>query len=157
MGRQQHLPKDALLNLMRTGYAAFDALLESMSEEQLTTPNVNGSWSIKDNISHLAWWEQSVLTYLQTGEKDPLAGLNVEEKNERVYQQAKDRPLKEVRDDLRTISEALIAHVEAMSEEQLNSPFTSDRTEPVFIGILGDTYSHFNEHAHIILNWAWED
>jgi hypothetical protein len=115
MGRQQHLPKDALLNLMRTGYAAFDALLESMSEEQLTTPNVNGSWSIKDNISHLAWWEQSVLTYLQTGEKDPLAGLNVEEKNERVYQQAKDRPLKEVRDDLRTISEALIAHVEAMS------------------------------------------
>jgi len=28
MARQQHMSKDALLNLMRTGYAAFDALLE---------------------------------------------------------------------------------------------------------------------------------
>lgn len=161
MARQQSMSKAALLNLMRTSHAAFEALLDALSEEQLTTPGVNGSWSVKDNVVHLAWWEQSVLEYLQTGgksdETDPMAGLSVEEKNQRIYLQGKDRPLQAVRDDLRTTTEALIAYVETLSEEQLNRPFTSDRTEPLFIGILGDTYSHFNEHAKIILNWAWED
>ncbi len=161
MARQRYMSKAALLNLMHTSYAAFEALLDAMSEEQLTTLGVNGSWSVKDNVFHLAWWEQSVLEYLQTDgksdETDPMAGLSVEEKNQRVYQQGKDRPLQAVREDLRTATEALIAYVETLSEEQLNRPFTSDRTEPLFIGILGDTYSHFNEHAKIILSWAWED
>jgi hypothetical protein len=81
----------------------------------------------------------------------------VEEKNQRVYQQGKDRSLKAVRDDLRTVTEALIAYVETLSEEQRNRPFANDRTTPLFIGILGDTSSHFTEHAHLILNWAWGD
>ncbi len=161
MARQQSMSKAALLKLMRTSYAAFEALLDAMSEEQLTTSGVNGAWSVKDNVVHLAWWEQSVLEYLQTDgksdETDPMAGLSVEEKNQRVYHQGKDRPLKAVRDDLRTVTEALIAYVETLSEEQLNKPLANDRTEPLFIGILGDTYSHFNEHAHLILNWAWEE
>ncbi|HZR43782.1 MAG TPA: ClbS/DfsB family four-helix bundle protein [Ktedonobacteraceae bacterium] len=161
MAKQQYMSKAALLNLMRTSYAAFEALLDAMSEEQLTTPGVNGPWSVKDNVVHLAWWEQSVLEYLQTDgksdETDPVAGLSVEEKNQRVYQQGKDCSLKAARDDLRTTTEALIVYVETLSEEKLNRPFTNDGTVPLFIGILGDTYSHFTEHAHIILNWAWED
>jgi hypothetical protein len=32
------MSKTALLNLMRTSYAAFEALLDAMSEEKLTTP-----------------------------------------------------------------------------------------------------------------------
>lgn len=161
MARQQYMPKAALLNLMRTSYAAFEALLDALSEEQLTTPGVNGSWSVKDNVVHLAWCEQNILEYVQTDgkseETDPMAGLSVEEQNQRVYQQGKDCPLQAARDDLRTTTEALIAYVETLSEEQLNRPFTRDQTEPLFIGILGDTYSHFNEHAKIILNWAWEE
>jgi hypothetical protein len=38
MARQPYMSKTALLNLMRTSYAAFEALLDAMSEEQLTTP-----------------------------------------------------------------------------------------------------------------------
>jgi len=104
MAEQKHISKGALLSLMSNGYATFDALLNGLNEEGLlTTPGVNGSWSIKDNIAHLTWWQQRVLTTLQQVRDsggadpiDPMNGLSEDEINERVYQENKDRPLQAI-------------------------------------------------------------
>lgn len=155
-----HMAKGTFLTLMRTSAAAFEALVESLSEEQLTTPGVTGSWSVKDHLAHLAWWQQRLLTQVQgqsaerTAEPvDPLQGLSVDEINERVYQQQKDRALAEVWNDLHVVSAALIAQVETMSEEGINSPLTSLGNHPAPFWVLGNTYVHYHEHAHMILTW----
>ena len=161
MAEQKHISKGALLSLMSNGYATFDALLNGLNEEDLlTTPGVNGSWSIKDNIAHLTWWQQRVLTTLQQVRDsggadpiDPMNGLSEDEINERVYQENKDRPLQAVWDDFRAVSPALIKHVETLTEEQINNPLTSTRKYPLFGWILGNTFGHYHEHTHIILEW----
>lgn len=161
MADQKHISKDALLSLMTTGYAAFDALLKGLDQEgMLTTPGVNGSWSIKDNIAHLTWWQQRVLTTLQEvrdsgGEEpvDPMDGLSEDEINERIYQENKDRPLEAVWNDFRAVSPALVEHIATLTEEQINSPLTSKRKYPLFGWILCNTFGHYHEHTHIILGW----
>jgi len=49
--------KAALLANIQAGYDQLEALLASLSEEQMTNPGVNGSWSVKDNLAHLTAWQ----------------------------------------------------------------------------------------------------
>ena len=49
--------KAALLANIQAGYDQLEALLASLSEEQMLIPGVNGSWSIKDNLAHLTVWQ----------------------------------------------------------------------------------------------------
>ena len=159
MAKEDRISKEALLNLMKTGYAAFDALLNSLGEKQLTTPGVNGSWSVKDNIAHLTAWQQRVLTTLQEVKKsgkrpaDPMDELSEDEANERIYQENKDRSLEAVWNDFRGVSPALIKQVETLTEDEINSPLTSEGKYPVSGWILGNTFGHYHEHTHIILEW----
>ena len=57
MGALPHMAKGTFLTLMRTSSAAFEVLLESLSEEQLTTPGVTGSWSV--NLGMKFKWLES--------------------------------------------------------------------------------------------------
>ena len=41
--------KDDLVRRIQNGYRQFEAILAPLSEAQMTTPNVNGPWSVKDN------------------------------------------------------------------------------------------------------------
>jgi hypothetical protein len=59
------IAKAALLDTIQTGYSQFETLLAPLSEEQMTTPTVNGTWSIKDTIAHLTAWQGYLLNQLQ--------------------------------------------------------------------------------------------
>jgi hypothetical protein len=50
----EQMNKTGLLDAMRTGYTALEKTLAPLDEAQMTTPGVNGTWSIKDNIAHIA-------------------------------------------------------------------------------------------------------
>ena len=49
--------KAALLAMIQAGYEQLEVLLATLSPEQMTIPGVNGSWSVKDNLAHLAAWQ----------------------------------------------------------------------------------------------------
>ncbi|GCE27260.1 hypothetical protein KDA_27440 [Dictyobacter alpinus] len=155
----EYVTKAELLTRMQDGYTAFTALLSSLSDEQLTTPGVNGKWSIKDNIAHLSTWEKSVITaldalhnYVEPG--NPTAGMSEDEQNELYYQANKDRPLSEVRNEFATVSQEIQSAVERLSDDQINSPLPwSTSTNPIWPWIAGNTYEHYEEHAQIIEKW----
>ena len=63
------MDKGTLLTKMREGYAAFEALLAPLSDEQMTTPTVNGNWSIKDNLAHLSFWHRHTLSRVEAVQK----------------------------------------------------------------------------------------
>ena len=101
------MAKDTLLNNIQEEYNQFEALLASLNEEQMLVPEVNGPWSVKDNIAHLTAWHNYALDQLEgllAGKEPPafMPGLTTEDdQNERIYQQNKNRPLAEVLADFR--------------------------------------------------------
>ncbi|HBE24507.1 MAG TPA: hypothetical protein DDW33_02320 [Ktedonobacter sp.] len=153
------IAKVVLLDNIQTGYKQFETMLAPLSEEQMITPNVNGAWSIKDNIAHLTSWQSYVLRQLQgvmTGKEPPefLPGLSTEdEENEHFYQENKDRPLSEVLAAFRVSYQRVLASVQSMSEETLNAPFPWEEGRIVWTFIAGNTYEHYQEHGNIIERW----
>lgn len=152
--------KAELLASIRAGYEQFEALLASLSEEQMTTPGVNGSWSVKDNLAHLAAWQNYQAARMEgvlDGAEPPhlAPGLEGEDAiNEYVYQQQKDRPLADVLADFRASYQRVLAATQALSWEALNAPFPwYDNNVPVGAYTLGNTTGHYAIHQEIIQHW----
>ena len=51
------MDKTTLLNTIQTERARFEALIAPLSEAQLCSPTLDGQWSIKDIMAHIAEWE----------------------------------------------------------------------------------------------------
>lgn len=157
----KHISKQAFLGLMHTRYAPFDEFLQHLEQDLLTTPGVNDDWSVKDHLAHLAFWENQTLTTLQYirehGEEpvDQLEGLSEDDINERISQESKDRSLQEVWDTFHMASAALVTYVETLTEEQINRPLTSKRNHALWAWVIGQTFGHYIDHTHIILEWLY--
>jgi hypothetical protein len=154
----EHISKKQLLEKMRSGYDAFSALLSSLSETQLTTPGVNDGWTIKDNIAHLSVWQHRQIARNEAVRKgvdlpDPTPGVSIDEINELYYKQNKDRPLPDVLNEFHETVQRLHASVEALTDEQLNSPVAWLDGRPLAPYIAGDSYEHYEEHTEIIQHW----
>ncbi len=56
------MTREEVIGALRKTYAKFDALLECFDELQMEELRVHNDWTIKDNLAHLASWEN-----LETG------------------------------------------------------------------------------------------
>jgi hypothetical protein len=156
----EKVEKAELLKRVETGYAEFEALLAPLSAAQMTTPDVNGPWSVKDNLAHLTVWQDYLLSRLlgaKSGKKPPefMPGLSSEDEiNEHIYQQNKDRPLAEVQATFRASYQGVLSALREASEESLNAPFPwVEKGDPIWAFIVGNTYGHYQEHGDIIRRW----
>jgi len=150
--------KTALLADINDSYTKFKAQLAPLSEEQLTTPGVNGTWSIKDNIAHLSTWQKVLLARLlairdHTHYEDTTAGLDVDTGNEQFYQQNKTRSLSDVLAELDDSHQQIVQTLGSMTDEQINKPQDWLGGQPVLGYITGDTVEHYEEHGQIIQTW----
>jgi hypothetical protein len=168
--------KAELLTKIQAGYAQFETLLASLSEEQMTIPNVNSDWSVKDTIAHITAWQDYLREQLQgilTGKKPaqflqnlslPNTLSEIDEINQYIYQEQKDRPLAEVLAAFRASYQRTLEAVKAVSEESLNVPppwgakddpvwLLIASNDPVWFIIASNTYQHYEEHRDIIQHW----
>ena len=60
--------KDHILAALREQFERWEELLASLSEEQITTPNFDLDWSIKDVIAHLLAWQQISIARMEAAE-----------------------------------------------------------------------------------------
>lgn len=154
---EQH-DKTQLLEKMNTGFAAFEALLAPLTEEQLTTPTVNGTWSIKDNLAHLSQWHKRVVNLLNAIQQgvslpDPTPGMGEAEINEMFYQQNKDKSLQDVQVEFRSTFQQLVDGVKAANDEELVKRRAWLNRRSAWDYVPGNTYEHYEEHAEIIEAW----
>jgi hypothetical protein len=153
------IAKADLQRQIAEGYAAFQALLAPLYEAQMTTPTVNGPWSVKDNLAHLTAWHDyltGVLRGVLYGEEPApfVPGATEDEQNERLYQAHKDDVLEDVRRAFAASYAEVVAAVEALDEQALNRPAPwSTSTYPIWGNISGNTYGHYAEHGEIIRRW----
>ena len=155
--------KADLLELVRREYAALEQVLGRLSEAQMTKP-IDGSWSTKDILAHVAAWQQILFGFHIGGrpfeQAAPGIAANyqtdgVDAINEALYQRDRSRPLAEVLDAFRRSHQQILATIEGMSESELFRPYTPVGRDPSSGGqlvnwIAGDTYEHYMEHRETI-------
>ena len=155
----EHIDKAELLGNMQAGYNTFEALLVGLNETQMTTPGVNGVWTVKDNLAHLTAWHLRQLDLLQGVRQGKEPGIrlvqdsSVDEINDQFYQENKDRPLAEVLAAFRSSYQDVLADVQAMTDEELNKPISWLDDRPIWLWVAGNTYEHYEEHGGFIRNW----
>jgi hypothetical protein len=119
-----HMTKTQLLDMIQRDRAQWQSLLEGIPEAWMTEPGVEGEWSIKDIIAHIAWGERESLGVAQAHAVigSELWRLSEDERNAAVFEQNRSRELDDVLADSGRIFRLYLAAVAALSEEDLNDP-----------------------------------
>jgi len=159
-----------MLAALREQFERWEALLASLSEEQLTAPRFDLDWSIKEVLAHLWAWQQISIARMEAGvgDREPAypqwileLGEDWEEDADRVnaltYEINHERPWSEV---YRNWSVGFLRFVEVgdtLSERDL---LDGDRY-PWLKGyslafILVASYEHHQEHFEKLRSWLHE-
>lgn len=135
---------------------AWEALQESyagMSDAELLEPGVAGSWSVRDVIAHVTWWEEEALTHLPlilTGKRPPRYSVThggIDAFNAKMTERKKDLALAEVLRQRDDTHRRLIALIDSVPDDQLTSETRFRRRLRL------DTYGHYPKHARAIRKW----
>jgi len=155
--------KAELLAAVTSSYDAFEKLLSPLTQEQLLTPEVNGTWSIKDNVAHLSAWHRRTLIFLRAAARkstldqlpEAIDETGIDQANERFYRENKDRSLNEVLQEFRTSYIELVGAVQALSERDLfvAERFAWMKGAPLWHIVAWNTFEHYQEHREIIETW----
>lgn len=155
------MDKAELLRQFREGRAALDALLDGLSDSDLTQPGVVGDWSIKDVLAHLTFWQGRAvdgvgqalgdypqLEFPRVPDEEAMHRLNAD-----AYQRSRNRPLREVQAEFNRTADLLLGLIQRLTGEQLNSTAAWTFDEPQWQAIANESFEHFEEHADDIRAW----
>ena len=142
-------------------WAALNSYLASLSDAQMTTLHDDRGWTVKDHLTHLIAWEQSVVFLFHGKPRHQALGIeetlfaseDFDKQNEVIRRQRESMPLRDVLAQLQNVHGQLMDFLTPMSEADLNRPFRDyppetpleDRRSVMNL-IQGDTSDHFSEH-----------
>jgi hypothetical protein len=147
------MKKQQLLDKLDQIWAALKASYSGMSEEQLTTPGINGDWSVKDTLAHVTTWEQEALKYLPLileGKRPPRYSVmygGVDAFNALMTEQKRQLSLAEVLTQLDNTHQEMMEYIRDAPEDQFTTETRFRRR------IRLDTYGHYSHHTQAILEW----
>ncbi len=153
------MDKQELLAEMQAGRGRLEEVLAGLSEAQMLEPALFDSWSIKDWLGHLEYWERRVAEIylaLRDGRQVPFSGYaTVDELNNSVYAANRDRPLAEVRRDEANAYQSLLVLVENAPTADMADPkrFAWTNGQPFSEWIAGNSYGHYEEHWPDLKAW----
>lgn len=94
-----HPTREAILNRLHDEYETLKALIDSLAVEQMVKPNVVGTWSIKDVIAHLVYWNMLPVREIKAAlnGEDPATVIAVED-DDTLHEEAVNKTNAEVVD-----------------------------------------------------------
>lgn len=158
------MKKSELIESLEEERAELQEMLEDLPDTVLLEP-VMGSWTIKDILNHLTYWEGQTVTLLyqaMRGVPKPttahFSSESVDTLNLRWYEEGKARSLEMVWNDWLGVRKQLIRRVNELPEEDLNNPtrFTWLKEMPLADWIINECLDHEEEHADVIREWLDE-
>lgn len=147
------MKKQQVLEKLERTWNDFQQSFAGLPDDLLSQPGVNGDWTVKDLIAHVAWWEAESLKHLPgvaQGKRPPryadkYGGLDAF--NHLMWEQWRGRSLAEVLQYAQATHQRLVEYIQAAPEELL-------LTETRFrYRLRVDTYSHYPEHTRMVLAW----
>jgi hypothetical protein len=146
-------------NEVNEAWDAFQAAIALCDWSKLELPGVEGTWSVKDILVHVTWFEREMLTMLQTR---TLAGsklweLSQDERNRIIYEQNKAVPLAVVRSESNSVHEDLLLQLQLCSDEELNQAARYESMPSDWVPgeiLANNTYDHYRDHTVPIMAWS---
>ncbi len=141
--------KAAVIGEYRESYRALRALLDRLSEAQMTTPFMDG-WSVREVLGHILGWHQQLalgLERMAQGQRPAPEGVDwsdVQGWNARFAQEAAGRSVPDLLRDLERETERFLRALEALPEDRFGEGKTVNRIAA------GAGFEHFREHARDI-------
>jgi hypothetical protein len=157
--------KSELLDWLQGEYRFWEGLLERIGPVRMDQPGVNGDWSMKDIVAHLAGWNRWLVTRLQAaqrGESEPLPPWpgqlqSDDEINSWIFASNHERSVREVLDESRQLFQQLFSAIEDLPED-IQIEFVEPKFHIVWIGDkyfpVGEFFYHFHDdHEPDIRTW----
>ena len=136
------------LELIEANYAQLLDALAGLSDEQLISPGLTGTWSGKDVMSHVSRWEEVAAAAIEhhlRGERLPGDYRDYEAWNARWAEEDHAVPLAEIKQQFEQRHQRLMDLLHGLSPEQW------DRYVQAWLN--GATWHHYEEHAGWIREW----
>src|SRR5260370_41336099 len=107
------------MSTLQQARAQWEVLLGQMDEQRMLRPGIVGTWSVKDLIAHVSWYEREMVPVIRlrvfTG--SPWWALPADERNAMIYQQNSHRPLREIVHEGQRSYTDLLEAVQSLSDE----------------------------------------
>jgi hypothetical protein len=151
--------KTTMLERTRDGWWRLQQALELLEENEMTEIQMQGNWTVKDILAHIAFWEDRLLLRLSDAlagrpmERQPggLSEADVDALNEENYRNHAHLDLHTVLGKSAEIHNSLIGALTRLPEDPLDDFYTIWwGGEPPWAIIAGDTYEHYEEHLSAI-------
>ena len=131
---------------------------QGLSEEEMTQVQVEGVWTIKDVLGHIASWEEISLEPLRRyadGDSSKVEAIkDYLILNEELAARKQDIPLDVILDELDAIRQKLVATASKLSAEQWEQRVLFPwGDEGAVAEMLDELYQHELEHVHAIQQW----
>lgn len=151
--------KHQTLTTLRAEFNRWEELLATLSEEQISTPLLPSSWSIKDVIAHLWAWQQRSIARLEAAlldsepefpnwpaDLDPEPAGQPHQVNAWIYETYREQPWSSIHGNWREGFLRLLELGEAIPEEDLLEPgrYSWLEGQPLSF-ILQASYGHHHE------------
>ncbi|MEP6769687.1 MAG: DinB family protein [Acidobacteriota bacterium] len=144
-----------VLRRLEAAWGQFEKSYAGLSGADLLTPGVSGTWSVRDVIAHVSWWEEEALKHLpliREGGRPPRYSVHyggIDAFNALMTERRKHLPLAEVLFRQRETHERLIAYVRDAPEELFKKETRFRRRLKL------DAWGHYPLHAAAIARWRW--
>ena len=155
--------KTELLAQLQAGRTAWEALLAQVEPAHWTDVGIEGDWSLKDVIVHIAFWEGRAVKRLQavargkTPTPHPvIKNLDTDDANAWIYDQNEHRPLAEVQAEEQATYQELLATLESVSDSDLFTPGRFpwlDSGLALWETLPSNSYGHYEEHIPPLQAW----
>lgn len=151
--------KEDFLRRYREARHSWDVLRARTDPARWAEPGAAGSWSVKDVMAHIAWYEREMIQVLRSRAfvGSELWDLPQEERNAVVFERNRERPLADVRAEGEHSFAGLCAELERLTEQDLNDParFPGMPAEWVPGDVFAsNSYQHYEQHLPDLRSWA---
>ena len=145
--------RSQLLKRLEKAWQALEASYAGLSDQEMMEPGATDTWSVRDIIAHVTWWEEEALTHLPlilAGGKPPRYSVTyggIDAFNALMTEKKRNLSLSEVLRQRDDTHRRLIDLIQSVPEDQFIRETRFRRRLRL------DTYSHYLKHAEAIRSW----
>lgn len=159
--------RQELLKILVKERLHLEAIVGTLSEDQLVETGVDGRLSVKDLLAHIIDWEGRMIQWINESlagvvPQRPAPGMNWEDLdglNEMIYQANKDRQLDDVMAASQDSYVRALELVQSLSEDDLfnGNRFAWRKGDPLWHMVAANTWWHYREHRLQVEAWLKVD
>ncbi|MCJ7547863.1 MAG: DinB family protein [Deltaproteobacteria bacterium] len=151
--RKANMDRSQLLKRLEKAWEALEASYAGLSDLEMMEPGVTDTWSVRDIIAHVTWWEEEALMHLPLileGGKPPRYSVTyggIDAFNALMTEQKRNLSLSEVLRQRDDTHRRLIDFIQNVPEDQFVRETRFRRRLRL------DTYNHYLKHSEWIRSW----